>query len=69
MNFARLLVGVAFLAVLLVSAAGQSVVTTPITLNLQAEPYGDTPLGGGQFYKYGIYDKRLSEKSHCFELQ
>jgi hypothetical protein len=39
----------------LVSARGQNVVTSPITLNLQPEGIGDETVGGDQFYKYGIY--------------
>jgi hypothetical protein len=39
----------------LVSAKAQTVVTSPITLNLQPEAIGDETVGGEQFYKYGIY--------------
>ena len=49
------LVAMLFLPFLPASAPAQTVVTSPITLDLQLEPYGTNQVGGKQFYKYGIY--------------
>lgn len=55
MKIAPFLACLACVPILMTPAAAQTVVTSPVTLNLQPEPLDNKMVGGVQFYKYGIY--------------